>query len=349
MKDKMMENNTSKVDGLEEIEEEDHGSPNGFVPVVDTFPIVLAVGIIFANILGLVLFTRNRRLRNITNTFLVSLAISDLLTGLFGIPFYLICSATVQQDYCQTTMLCWRFTTTSTVLHLLAVTLDRYAAIVHAIRYHTIVTRGVATTTILMIWLTSIFVSLIQLSWQPDGEEVAKMTKEEFDEALETYRHRTSTYSISTLLIFFLLPLIVMVYSYVRIIIIVRYHEKQMKRHNMPSTRGAGEPMQKKNNSFNIQAQWKSAIVFMIMILVYVICWLPFFLYSLREQLDLFRLPHWAEYVFFYYPRFLTSLANPLFYIIGKHDFRKALCRKKEYHHNGTQMTSLIGRGEQSR
>ncbi|XP_031575153.1 beta-1 adrenergic receptor-like [Actinia tenebrosa] len=341
-----MENNTSKIEETDEMEEDHDESAKGFEAVVDTFPIILAVFIIIANSLGLVLFARNRRLRTITNTFLVSLAISDLLTGLFGIPFYLICSAVTQQDYCRTAMLCWRFTSTSTVLHLLAVTLDRYAAIVHAIRYHTIVTRTVAKTTILMIWLTSFFVSLIQLSWQPNDEELSEMSDEEMEQAWETYKRKTSIYLVSTLLIFFLLPLMVMVYSYVRIIIIVRYHEKQMKKHNMPSTRGVGEPLQKKNSSFNIQAQWKSAIVFLVMILVYVICWLPFFLYSLREQLDLFRLPHWAEYVFFYYPRFVTSLSNPLFYIIGKHDFRKALCPKKQ-NHNGTQMTSLIGRGEQ--
>lgn len=324
---------------------EESGLSQGFVPTVDTFPIILAVFIIIANSLGIGLFVRNRRLRNNTNAFLVSLAISDLLTGLFCIPFYLICSATVEDGYCTATMLFWRFTTTSTVLHLLAVTLDRYAAIVQAIRYHTMVTRKIATTTILLIWLTSLFVSLIQLAWKTPERELSKMTEKELEEAFETYKHQTSIYLISTLLIFFFLPLVVMIYSYIRIIIIVRYHENQMKRHNMPSTRVAGEP-QKKNNSFNIQAQWKTAIVFLIMILVYVICWLPFFFYSLREQLDLFLLPHWAEYVFFYYPRFLTSLANPLFYIIGKQDFRKALCKKKQYE-NGTQMTSLIGRGEQ--
>jgi len=175
--------------------ETEHFLASGFVPLVDTFPIVLAVFIVATNGLALFLFVTKHRLRNITNTLLVSLAISDLTTGLFGIPFYLVCSAT-QHKLCMTATLCWRFTTTSTVLHLLAVTIDRYVAIVHAIRYHTIVTRSRSNAAIFIMWSLSAFVSLIQLAWRLDQDELERLSEEEREEMIMQYYSVTGVYQV---------------------------------------------------------------------------------------------------------------------------------------------------------
>lgn len=321
-----MATNNASLYHLNQTDQDDpHEVTVGFIPIVDTVPVVLAVLIIAANGIGILLFIRNRRLRNTTNTFLVSLAISDLTTGLFAIPFYLVCSAT-QSTLCTTALLFWRFTTTSTVLHLLVVTLDRYVAIVHAIRYHTIVTRSRASLAIFIIWALSLFVSLIQLS-------LPLVNHAEDD-------NTTVIYLLATLVVFFVLPLIVMIYSYISILNIVRYHEKQIKRQNLPSVL-----VHRKESVLDIPAQWKSALVFLVMTIVYVICWFPYFVYMLRDALFPISIPLWAEYVFFYYPRFFTSLANPIFYIVGKHDFRKVLCKNRQQN-NGTQMTSLMSHGK---
>lgn len=321
-------------------DEEDHEDfIVGFLPSVDTLPVILAILIIVTNGLGILLFARNRRLRNITNTFLVSLAISDLTTGLFAIPFYLVCSTT-QYMLCTTAKLCWRFTTTSTVLHLLMVTLDRYVAIVHAIRYHTIITRARAKAAIFTVWALAAFVTLIQLSWPTLQQiEEQQLSTEEEEEQETLYYKARNIYQLVMLFVFFAMPLVVIIYSYIRIFNIVRYHEKQIKRHSIPS--GLAN---RKQSALDIPAQWKSALVFLVMTIVYVICWFPFFIYELRDMLFRVVIPHWVEYVFFYYPRFITSLTNPIFYIVGKHDFRKALCPKRN-NENGTKMTSLISHG----
>ena len=44
---------------------------------------------IFGNALVCAAFATNRRLRNLTNFYVVSLAISDILVGLFNIPLYM--------------------------------------------------------------------------------------------------------------------------------------------------------------------------------------------------------------------------------------------------------------------
>jgi hypothetical protein len=65
-----------------------------FRPVYDTCIIILACFIIATNILVLYLFANKDYLRTKTNSFLISLAVSDLMTGILSIPLYLICSLT---------------------------------------------------------------------------------------------------------------------------------------------------------------------------------------------------------------------------------------------------------------
>ena len=67
-----------------------------FKPVYDSLLIALAFFIIAINVLVVYLFLRKDYLRTKTNSFLVSLAFSDLLTGIVAIPFYLYCSLTLK-------------------------------------------------------------------------------------------------------------------------------------------------------------------------------------------------------------------------------------------------------------
>ncbi|KXJ14341.1 Histamine H2 receptor [Exaiptasia diaphana] len=288
----------NKTDDEEEV-------PLGFDAIVDTLPIILAILIIITNGVVFVLFGKNHRLRNITNTFLIF----------------------------------WRFTGISTVLHLLVVTLDRYAAIVHAIRYRTIVTRTRACIAIITVWSLAGIAALVQLSWPTTEEaEQRKMSEDEMQDIHTTI----GVYQSVTIGVFFALPLFVMIFCYIRIFYVVRYHEKQIKRQNLPS-----DLTIRKQSAFDIPAQWKSAIVFIVMTVLYVIFWFPYFFYEPLQELAESSLPAWVEYVFFYYPRFMTSFTNPIIYIVGKHDFRKAL-RPRKNKQNGSYMTSLITRGRSS-
>ncbi|EDO45061.1 predicted protein, partial [Nematostella vectensis] len=123
--------------------------------------LVLAVFIIIVNTWVLVLFSKKLSLRNITNTVLCSLAVSDMLTGYLSIPMFVVCNVIRNTPTCIMSDVFLRFTSISTVAHLLAVTVDRYLAIMHALRYHMIVTRRRAYIVLFLIWVTSVFMSLV--------------------------------------------------------------------------------------------------------------------------------------------------------------------------------------------
>jgi len=311
----------------------------GFSAEFDTYPIVLAIFIIAVNLTVIILFIRNRSLRTVTNSFLISLAASDLLAGLVGIPVQIWCSAIQDDTICPMSLLIWQFISVSTVLHILLVSVDRYIAISHAMRYHNIVTRKVFFALTTLAWSAAAFVSPIQLSWRAN----ANMDEDEEEHAYKAQL----TFDLSVFALFFAVPLFVMTFIYARIFTTVRYHEKQIWRYHSPSD-PAQSPNGKSNprNSQN-SAQQKTAAIFLAMLVVFIICWLPYFILNFQERLshEDFSPPVWVQYVFYYYARFFTSLANPLLYVLGKRDFREALlcvfCRKDKVRSESRASTTL--------
>lgn len=112
-----------------------------FDPKADVVPLVLAVLIISINSVVLVLMSRKRHLRSNTNLLLGSLALSDLLTGLVSVPLFSTCNIVRQSAICVSEEQMSRFISASIVCHLMSVTVDRYLAILHPLRYASLVTR----------------------------------------------------------------------------------------------------------------------------------------------------------------------------------------------------------------
>lgn len=307
----------------------------GFSAEFDTFPIVLACLIVAINLTVIILFIRNRSLKTVTNSFLVSLAASDLLAGMVGIPLTISCSVFRDNNFCPPAQLIWRFISVSTVLHILLVSVDRYIAIKYAMRYHNIVTRKVFCALTTLAWTSAAFVSLIQLSWRTN----ARMNEGE-DEHLNKAQ---IIYDLTIFGLFFAVPLFVMAFTYCRIFITVRYHERQICRYHSPSD----TEQALSHNS----AQRKTATIFLTMLIVFIVCWLPYFILSFQEEFGHYESPPvWVVYVFYYHTRFFTSLSNPLLYVLGKRDFREALtqaiCKKNRTRNESrasTTLTALYG------
>ena len=91
----------------------------------DVPPIILGVLIVLVNGLVLILVLKKKHLRTITNLLLCSLALSDLMTGLASIPLFMACSILHQSGLCISADQMLRFTSVSTVCHLLVISVDR--------------------------------------------------------------------------------------------------------------------------------------------------------------------------------------------------------------------------------
>lgn len=124
---------------------------------------LVAVGATVGNGLVIVAFRRERRLRRRTNYYIVSLAVADLLVGLVGIPCAVLSSIGLPKDLYQCVfsvslivVLC-----TVSILSLVAVSADRYWAILYPMAYSTNSNTKIAISTcpvfIVNMYKTNIF------------------------------------------------------------------------------------------------------------------------------------------------------------------------------------------------
>lgn len=100
---------------------------------------IVAIGAFVGNLLVVIVFVQDKRLRKVTNFYVISLAVADMLVGLIGIPSAILTKMGIPEDslhLCLTMLSLLIVLCTISILNLLAVSLDRYWAILHPMDYH---------------------------------------------------------------------------------------------------------------------------------------------------------------------------------------------------------------------
>lgn len=110
-----------------------------------TLEILVALVAVVGNAMVIYVFRRDRRLRRRTNYYIVSLAVADFLVGLLGIPFAILASVGLPRNLhaCLFTVSLLVMLCTISIFCLVAVSVDRYWAILHPMCY----SRNVRTRT----------------------------------------------------------------------------------------------------------------------------------------------------------------------------------------------------------
>jgi len=281
-----------------------------FDPVYHIPPLICAVIIIGLNAWAISLVKTFSNLQTNMNLLLSSLAFSDLLTGLLSIPSQVACDIIRETPVCVASQLMMRFTSVSTISHLLAITIDRHIGVKHSLRYNVVVTKRRVFITSAFIWCSSIFTSLIQLAW-------INYKREDVDEEDDDIIKHEIRYDVTWLILYFLLPFVIMTVVYADIFMAILRQYRHIKRYNNPGW------LETKRRT---HGEWRAVIIFSIMLLVFVICWLPFFALRLHYNLGyhIFEISPILVYLFIYL-RFFTSIFNPCAFILAKRDFRQAI------------------------
>lgn len=109
------------------------------------FELLVAFTACVGNALVITVFHRERRLRKRTNYYIVSLAMADFLVGLLGIPFAVLASIGLPTNLygCLLTLSTLVVLCTISIFCLVAVSIDRYWAILYPLAY----SRNVRTKT----------------------------------------------------------------------------------------------------------------------------------------------------------------------------------------------------------
>ena len=279
--------------------------------------IILAFLIIAVNVCVIMVIWRKTILHTWQNYLLVSLAFSDLSTGLFVIPFSLLCTLggfpSTECIFCSISYILTKFVSISTILHLLAVTYERFLFIVYPFYHERLSAKHIHFKVgLFAIWTASVLVALIPFTWidiECNDEDSARSWL---------------IYTVITLIIFLVIPTILFIFAFISMFLVARVHIHRQER----LLRRAGS--QKRHGMTSIK-EARVAIIFVLMWSTFVICWSPYFALNIIDELEVDvyisdTFLHAAHVL-----RFLTSIVNPFLYSFLKRDFCYALrysCRE---------------------
>lgn len=270
--------------------------------------VAIAFVIIFVNSLVFILFLKTKTLRSPANYILLSLAISDFLTGLLNIPLYVI---VVHTPIISSSELSFRLgflvpvvhvvTAISSSYHIYIATLEKYLSIAHPVS-HRLIRKGTVKAAILLVWLVAAFLGFLPFIW--------------IDKALDSSGKKYFVgYLIFCLVAVFALPYSFMLYAFVTIF---RTLSARLQRRS----KYCSHPQKL------VARERKCMAIFVTMAVVFAVCWLPYFLLMLlllTLDLNTTALETAAHAIILI--RYMTSIINPLLYSLLRPDFNAAAKR----------------------
>ncbi|XP_076039796.1 adenosine receptor isoform X2 [Oratosquilla oratoria] len=142
--------------------------------------VVVAVLALVGNALTLTVFAVDRKLRRLTNYYIASLALADLLVGIFGVPFAILTFLGLPQHLsaCLLMLSTLIVLCTISIFCLVAVSLDRYWAILHPLMYSRLMTKNIARRVIVCCWVAGGIVGLLPMAgWHQNMDGLCVFTK----------------------------------------------------------------------------------------------------------------------------------------------------------------------------
>lgn len=260
--------------------------------ITSTLIAILIVLTLLGNFLVMAAFCLCKELRTITNYFLFSLSLADLLTALLAMPIFMASKITRDGSFFPGGAVfydVWRsidiICGTASIWNLCLVSLDRLLAVAAPLRHLVIVTPASAKAVIVLVWTSSLSLSgILHMNWNYKG--------------------------ILITFISFFLPLFIIISSYVKIYQV--------------TTRSC---ILRRIGGTQLKRDIRSAKQMVVVISVFILCWVGFFvltlILSIKRSMSSTINP--AALDFLKSLTYLNSCINPLLFTMVSRTFKKAI------------------------
>lgn len=303
--------------------------------------------------------SHSKKLQTPANFLIASLAITDLLVSILVMPicvlYTVIHTWTLGQIVCDIWLSSDITCCTASILHLCVIALDRYWAITDAVEYSKKRTPGRAAGMVAIAWVIAISISLPPLFWRQVKAEELTSCSVNTDHIFYTIYSTFGAFYIPTLLLIVLYGRIY-VEARKRILkqspkkvgkrltsahlvtnspgSVVSTNSLQCGRHDTLSSdtgSSASENQVKvtvsdallEKKRISAARERKATKTLGIILGAYIVCWLPFFIYTLVvATCETCFIPELFD--FFTWLGYLNSLINPIIYTMSNEDFKKA-------------------------
>ncbi len=308
--------------------------------------ILTIVGIIIAigNAMVCFAFYKNRKVRTITNHFVISLAISDFLVGSVLAPM----NAWNSTSSALGPLIA--FTLIGSLSNISGCTYDRFVAIQHPLRYQAILTKAKLHKVLVIIWVIPVVVTLVPQLWLAGGSKLGLS----FSTILKINRIYVGCMAFGVLATCLVLTAI-----YVRVFQVARKHmaaisylsnfnQPQKNEDNANGTRAPGRRLRR----FSLRSlvkDVKATKLFAIIASTFVLCWLPLIIINITDSIGFQDKLPMAFVNTALFTIFGNSLVNPIIYALFQPSFRQTFaswfrcsrCRDKS-----DDLTSMTNGGD---
>lgn len=267
----------------------------------------------FGNLLVCIAVGCNKKLRTVTNYFLVSLAAADFFVGTLAIPFAIMTDLGLPLNnlyLCATIVYMLITLTQSSVFSLLAIAIERYVAILLPFHYQRLLKPRNARLVILLTWFLAFLLSSMPLlNFQNRSSQI-------------NYCFFACVVDMAFMVYFnffgcVLIPLLAMFFIYAHIFITVR---RQVRR--IAALHSALEVQPRQNSAMRREA--KKATSIFLLIFLFVLCWMPIHILNCLQQFCpqcIVPLPLILTAIILSHA---NSAINPLLYTYRMKSFRQA-------------------------
>ncbi|XP_056095945.1 G-protein coupled receptor 161 [Rhinichthys klamathensis goyatoka] len=194
--------------------------------VLETLMVLMSLAAVTGNILVIVIVAATKTFHTVTSVLIINLAISDFLVGIGVMPFVAV--SIMNNGWVNYNDLCLYVGYTSSVyctasvLTLAAIALDRYFSIVDCLLYGSRCTIWRTGSVVIWIWLQAMLTSCPPLLGWSNISFVAPMY------SCAVNWPNSPSYTVIMVSLSFLLPAIVILFCYVKIVRVARYHARMI-------------------------------------------------------------------------------------------------------------------------
>ncbi|XP_015930176.1 pyrokinin-1 receptor [Parasteatoda tepidariorum] len=296
------------------------------IPMTLVYGVILTTGVI-GNLCTCTVIAKNRYMHTATNYYLFSLAVSDLLLLVLGLPQE-IYQLWYKYPYIFGQLFCFirgwtsEMCTNASILTITAFTVERYVAICHPFRAQTMSHLPRAVKTIILIWIAAAVLALptalqFGIKYEIVGEQILWGTA--LCSVISPFPH---IFEVSTF-VFFVLPMALI--SVLYIFIGIRLRQVSIGNHS-DSINDCNMLSKQKINSRKSVVKMLGAVV-----TSFFICWSPFHaqrllaIYSSTEPTPTLELTYTILTYISGVTYYLSATVNPILYQLMSGKFRQAL------------------------
>ncbi|XP_056149809.1 neuromedin-U receptor 1 [Lampris incognitus] len=304
-----------------------------FLLVCVTYLAILLVGAL-GNALTCAIIVRFKAMRTPTNYYLFSLAVSDLLVLLLGMPLEIY---EMWQNYpfllgvggCYFKTFLFETVCFASILTVTALSMERYVAVVHPLKVKHVNTHTHAKRVILTLWALSMLCAVPNTSLHGIMVLPPRFGREFPQSAICGLVRPTWIYNfiiLITMLFFFLLPMLIM--SILYLLIGLHLHTERIMRVLEARSGFVEESLSFSNKQKQRIRHRQVTKMLCVLVVVFGLCWAPFHVDRLvwsyidawsMQHFKMFECIHIVSGVCFY----LSSAVNPILYNLMSSRFRE--------------------------